>query len=274
MLIHSEKFTILKASEPHQRNDKGEIMKLTLIRSATLKLEYGGRCLLIDPAFTDKFAGPSFAGKSKNPLVELPMTREAVLAGVEAVIVSHIHSDHFDKAAQEYLDKALPILCQPWEEASIRAMGFQDVRPVDKSYRLGDVEITRTYAKHGSGSVQEEMGEASGFVFKAPEEPPVYWPGDTILCDEVRSVLAREKPAVVITHSAGAVWDGVKILFDEVETVEISKALPDSKVVAVHLDSYDHGTVSRESLRAYATEHGVTEEQLRIPADGETLTLK
>lgn len=247
-------------------------MKLTLIRSATLKLEYGGRCLLIDPAFTDKFAGPSFAGKSKNPLIDLPMSREDILAGVDAVVVSHIHSDHFDKAAQEYLDKSLPVLCQPWEAASILAMGFQDVRPVDESYRLGDVEITRTYAKHGSGAVQKEMGEASGFVFKAPGEPTIYWPGDTILCDEVRNVLIKEKPAVVITHSAGAVWDGVKILFDEVETVEICKALPDSKVVAVHLDSYDHGTVSRESLRAYATEHGVTEEQLLIPADGETLS--
>ena len=249
-------------------------MKVTLVRSATLKLEYGGQSLLIDPAFTDKFAGPSFAGKSKNPLVELPMTREAVLAGVDAVIVSHIHSDHFDKAAQEYLDKALPVLCQPHEEESIRSMGFADVRPVEEDFRLGDVGITRTYAKHGSGAVQKEMGEASGFVFKAPGEPTVYWPGDTILCDEVRNILIKEKPAVVITHSAGAVWDGVKILFDEVETVEISKALPGSKVVAVHLDSYDHGTVSRESLRAYATEHGVTEEQLRIPADGETLTLK
>ena len=250
-------------------------MKLTLIRSATLKLEYGSRCILIDPAFSDKLTGPSFAGKSKNPLIDLPLSKEAILKDVDAIIVSHIHSDHFDKAAQEYLDKSLPILCQPNEEESIRAMGFADVRPVAKRYRLGEVEITRTYAKHGSGSVQEEMGEASGFLFKAPGEPVVYWPGDTVLCDQVRSVLTSEKPAVVITHSAGAVWgDGVKILFDEVETAEICETLPASTVVAVHLDSYDHGTVSRESLRAYASSRGLDEAQLRIPADGETLILE
>ena len=250
-------------------------MKLTLIRSATLKLEYGGQCLLIDPAFSDKLTGPSFAGKSKNPLIDLPMSKEAIMAGVDAMIVSHIHSDHFDKAAQEYLDKSLPILCQPNEEASIRTMGFADVRPVEAHFRLGEVEIIRTYAKHGSGPVQEEMGEASGFVFKTPGEPVVYWPGDTVLCDEVRSVLAKEKPAVIITHSAGAVWgDGVKILFDEVETVEICQALPASTVVAVHLDSYDHGTVSRASLRAYASSRGIDATRLRIPADGETLILE
>lgn len=249
-------------------------MKLTLVRSATVKLEYGGQRILIDPAFSDKLTGPSFAGISKNPLVDLPMTKATILEGVNAVIVSHIHSDHFDKTAQEYLDKSLPILCQPKEETAIRAMGFADVRPVGERCRLGDVEITRTYAKHGSGSVQDEMGEASGFVFKAAGEPVVYWPGDTILCEEVRSVLGKEKPAAVITHSAGAVWDGVKILFDEAETVEICQALPDATVVAVHLDSYDHGTVSRESLRAYASSRGISEARLRIPADGETLILE
>lgn len=250
-------------------------MKLTLIRSATLKLDYGGQCILIDPAFSDKLTSPSFAGKSKNPLVDLPVSKEAILENVDAVLVSHIHSDHFDTAAQGYLNKSLPILCQPNEEATIENMGFVDVRPVAERFRLGKVEITRTYAKHGSGSVQEEMGEASGFVFKAPGEPVVYWPGDTVLCDEVRSVLVKEKPAMVITHSAGAVWgDGVKILFDEVETAEICEALPDSTVVAVHLDSYDHGTVSRESLRAYASRRGIDEARLRIPADGETLILK
>jgi len=56
-------------------------MKLTLIRSATLKLEYGGICFLIDPAFADKLTGPSFAGKSKNPLVDLPMRKEEIIAG-------------------------------------------------------------------------------------------------------------------------------------------------------------------------------------------------
>ncbi|HPF19234.1 MAG TPA: MBL fold metallo-hydrolase [Bacillota bacterium] len=249
-------------------------MKLTLIRSATLKLEYGGRCILIDPAFSAKLTGPSFAGKSKNPLIDLPMTKEAIVDGVDAMIVSHLHSDHFDKAAQAFIDKSLPVLCQPNEEESIRDMGFVDVRPIGERYRLGDVEIIRTYAKHGSGSVQEEMGEASGFVFNAPGEPVVYWPGDTVLCNEVRSVLANEKPAMIILHSAGAVWNGVKILFDEVETVEICEAVPDATVVAVHLDSYDHGTVSRASLRAYASSRGIDTSRLRIPDDGETLILE
>ena len=227
---------------------------------------------MIDPAFADKFSGPSFAGKSKNPLVELPMSKEEVTAGVDVVIVSHIHSDHFDKAAQEYLDKGLPILCQPHEASAIQDMGFLNVFPIESQTEIAGVSITRTAAQHGSGSVLEDMGIASGFLFKAKGEPTIYWPGDTILYEAVRKVLAEEKPDIVITHSSGAVWgDHVKILMDEKETIEICKLLPESRVVAVHLNSYDHGTVFRDTLRAYAEENQVDEKQLLIPQDGETL---
>jgi L-ascorbate metabolism protein UlaG (beta-lactamase superfamily) len=34
-----------------------------------------------------------------------------LLRGVDAVFVSHLHSDHFDAAAQQLLPKDLPILC-------------------------------------------------------------------------------------------------------------------------------------------------------------------
>jgi hypothetical protein len=51
----------------------------------------------------------------------------------------------------------------------------------------------------------------------------------------------------------------------------VCRAAPWSVVVATHMDAVDHATVSRASLRAFATAHGVSPEQLRIPADGETL---
>lgn len=247
-------------------------MKLTLIRSATLKIEYGGNCFLIDPAFSDKLTGPSFAGKSKNPLVDLPFSKETIMDGVDMVIISHIHSDHFDKAAQDYIDKSLPVLCQPHEKAAIKDMGFQNVLPVEKQIDIKGISLARTPAKHGSGRVLEDMGISSGFLFKASGEPTVYWCGDTIMYDEVRQLLLKEKPDIVITHSSGAVWgDHIKILMDDIETVEICKLLPKSKVIAVHLNSYDHGTVFRDTLRAYAEDNQIDERQLLIPQDGETL---
>ena len=74
-------------------------MKLRLLRNATLKLEIRGRIVLIDPFFAPKGSRPSFTGRAPNPMVELPATPEEILDGVELVIVSHLHADHFLQAA-------------------------------------------------------------------------------------------------------------------------------------------------------------------------------
>ncbi|MHC2572396.1 hypothetical protein [Rhizobium leguminosarum] len=58
-------------------------MKLQLIRNATLKLDYAGRTVLIDPYFAPKHSQPSFAGRSPNPLVELPVSIDRILDGVD-----------------------------------------------------------------------------------------------------------------------------------------------------------------------------------------------
>ncbi len=87
-------------------------MQIQLIRNATLRLQYAGLQLLTDPYLAAKHSRPSFTGKSPNPLVELPIPPEEVIAGVDGVLVSHLHSDHFDPAARDLLPKDIPILCQ------------------------------------------------------------------------------------------------------------------------------------------------------------------
>nr|MDJ0757268.1 MBL fold metallo-hydrolase [Ardenticatenaceae bacterium] len=80
-------------------------MNLQLIRNATLRIKYAGQTILIDPYLANKHTLPSYAGKSKNPLVDLPLPAAEVVAGVDLVIVSHLHGDHFDQAAQDLLPK-------------------------------------------------------------------------------------------------------------------------------------------------------------------------
>ena len=71
-------------------------MKIHLIRNATIRLDYGGRLILLDPYLAPKESLESFAGISKNPIVDLPITPEEVIAEVEMVLISHLHTDHFD----------------------------------------------------------------------------------------------------------------------------------------------------------------------------------
>ncbi|CQR74953.1 hypothetical protein SOV_34450 [Sporomusa ovata DSM 2662] len=86
-------------------------MRIQLIRSATLRLEYAGKRLVIDPYLAAKHTMPSYAGKSLNPLVNLKCSPNEVIEGADMTIISHLHSDHFDPVAQNLLPKEMPILC-------------------------------------------------------------------------------------------------------------------------------------------------------------------
>ncbi len=247
-------------------------MNIQLYRNATLRLTYAGQRLLIDPYLAAKFSRPSFTGKSPNPTVDLPCSPAEIIANIDAVLVSHLHSDHFDPSAQELLPKDTPILCQTGDEASISTMGFRHVTPIVNSLVWQGITITRIPGQHGSGDVLDDMGSASGFIFQAENEPVIYWVGDSIYTDAVAEAIARFQPQIIITHSSGAVWgDHVLIVMDAVQTMEVCKSAPKSIVIATHMEALDHATVTRAELREYAAEHGITPDQLRIPADGEIL---
>lgn len=250
-------------------------MELQLIRCATIRLGLGNHTFLIDPYFAEKGSQPSCTGRSRNPLVDLPFPVSEILAGVETVIISHMHSDHFDQAAQSVMPKELPIICQPEDEAAIGNLGFRDVHPINQDLNWQGINIRRVIGKHGSGSVLKEMGIASGFLFETANEPTIYWAGDTILSEEIKEMLSSKKPSIAILHSGGAVWgDGVKILMDAEQTIEVCRLLPGSTIIATHMDAVDHATVSRESLRDYAIKSGIKDTQLLIPDDGEILTFQ
>jgi L-ascorbate metabolism protein UlaG (beta-lactamase superfamily) len=248
-------------------------MKLQLIRNATLKLDYAGRTVLIDPYFAEKHSLPSFTGRSPNPMVELPIAIEDILEGVEMVIVSHLHTDHFDDVAMQRVPKHLPLFCQPGDEETIRAAGFSNVTPLSGSAIWRGLTLTRREGSHGLGPVVELMGHVMGFTLEAAGEPSVYWAGDTVLYPPVTDVIAASAPDVIVTHSCGARWDGDLIVMDATETVAVCEAAPDAIVIATHMEALDHATISREDLRHVAYEKGIAASRLLIPADGETVAV-
>lgn len=248
-------------------------MRLRLFRNATQRLHFGGHDLLLDPYFAPKHSRPSFAGRSPNPLVDLPCPPEEILAGAEALLVSHLHSDHFDPEAQRLVPKTLPVFCQPGDEETLRGHGFAQVTPVDDAVVWNGITLTRTSGRHGTGAELADMGSVAGFVLQAPGEPTLYWAGDTVLYEAVHDVLARFRPDVVVTHSSGALWHGSgPIVMDTAQTLAVCHAAPESRVVAIHLDSLDHGEVTRASLRIEARAAGLADDRLLIPEDGETLS--
>jgi L-ascorbate metabolism protein UlaG (beta-lactamase superfamily) len=248
-------------------------MKLRLLRNVTLKLNILGRTILIDPFFAPKGTRPSFTGRAPNPLVDLPASPEEILSGVELVIVSHLHADHFDPIAQTLVPKHLPLICQPGDEEKIRSYGFSGVTPLAGSIDWQGIRLERREGSHGLGPVVKKMGSVMGFSITAKNEPSIYWAGDTVLYPAVEKIITETKPDVVVIHPCGARWEGDRIAMDAAEAAEMCKLAPGSVVIATHMEALDHTTVTRDDLRGCAQEQGISPGQLKIPYDGEVLEL-
>ena len=246
-------------------------MKFRLLRNATLKLEIAGRTILIDPFFAPKHSRPSYTGRSPNPLVELPASTDEILDGVELVVVSHLHSDHFDPVAQSLVPKHLPLICQPGDEATIRAAGFTEVTPLLDRLDWQGIGFVRHQGSHGLGPVVEKMGPVMGFSLAADGEPRLYWAGDTVFYPAVEAAMRTVDPDVIVVHACGALWDGDLIVMDAAQAAAVCEAFPRAVVVATHMETLDHATVSRAELRRAARSRGVGGERLMIPDDGEHL---
>ena len=108
-------------------------VKVQQIRNATVKIDFSGTTFLVDPMLSAKGGFPGFEGtyrsELRNPLVDLPFSVDDVLNSVEAIVVTHTHTDHWDEAAQKQIPKNIPVFVQNEVDAkTIRGQGFKDVR--------------------------------------------------------------------------------------------------------------------------------------------------
>ncbi|HET7567597.1 MAG TPA: MBL fold metallo-hydrolase [Gaiellaceae bacterium] len=238
-------------------------MRLTLVRHATLVLELAGRRVLVDPMLGDAGVYPPIENTPnpvRNPLVPLP---PVALEPLDAILVTHLHNDHWDAAARERLPKEAPVLTQPESAGAIREAGFGDVRPVDDELEWEGVRIARTGGRHGHGAVADALGPVSGFVLAAPGEPVLYLAGDTVWCGEVEDALERHSPEVAVVNAGAARFlDSEPITMDSGDVARVAERVP--RVVAVHLEAINHCLETRAELRAAVP-------AALVPADGETL---
>jgi len=210
----------------------------------------------------------------KNPLVALPMPADEVVRGVEAVLVTHTHSDHWDATATSILPKDVPLFGQIEDEQKFRGQGFTNVQPVTASATWNGIQITRTGGQHGRGEIAKAMAPVSGFVLRAQGTPTVYIAGDTIWCDDVETAIREHKPAVVVVNTGAAQFlEGDPITMTADDVITTCKAAPESQVVAVHMEAINHCLLTRDDL-AFQLEAARVNEQVAIPQDGEWVEAK
>ncbi|TCL38264.1 L-ascorbate metabolism protein UlaG (beta-lactamase superfamily) [Anaerospora hongkongensis] len=246
-------------------------MKIRLIRHATLLLSLGTKKILIDPMLSS--AGTMTAvdnapNPKQNPLVELPIPLPQLLTA-DAACITHLHRDHFDEAAKTLLQKNLPLFCQPDDETTLRDLCFTTVYPVITPLVWEEITIHRTGGRHGTGIIGDKMGPVSGFVFKQQDES-LYITGDTIWCQETINALDCHQPKIVVTNTGAAQFlTGDPIVMDGKDIIALCRYMPETKVIAVHMEAFNHCLLSRAELRAMAKEQQI--DNLFIPEDGEEI---
>ena len=189
-------------------------MNVTLVRHATLLLETSHGRILVDPMLRAAGTTPPIENTPnprRNPLVDLPLPAHEVVAGVDLCIVTHLHSDHFDDAADGVLPRDLPILTQPESAAALEERGFTNVA-------VEHPAIPMTRGRHGTREIGESMGAVSGWVVDG-----LYIAGDTIWCDEVREALERHRPGAIVLNASGARFNA-GVHHDRVAGVEAGAA--------------------------------------------------
>ena len=254
------------------------------IRNATVKIDFAGTTFLVDPMLSAKGAFPGFPGtyrsELRNPLVDLPFSADEVLKSVEAVVETHTHTDHWDEAAQKQIPKNMPVFVQNDADAkTIRGQGFKDVRVLKGTTTFNGVKLSKTGGQHGTDLFYADPeraqmgGSVMGVVFSAPKAKTVYVAGDTVWRPEVDQALAQHKPDVVILNTGSALVSGFEehpIIMGKQDTLQATKSAPKAAIVAVHMDSVNHMSLSRKELREFVQDNKI-QDRVVIPEDGEVM---
>ncbi len=253
-------------------------MQIHQIRNATLIITYNKTRFLIDPWLMPKgyMAGFDVAVNAnvRQPRVDLPLPI-ADIVDVDAVILTHFHPDHWDDFAVENIDKNLPFFVQSEEDLNkIKSLGFKNVNIISEDGTSFEGSMLyKTGGQHGKREIIKPLCEqinmpydAMGVVFKAKTEKTLYLAGDTIWCDEVIAAINKFTPDVIVVNACGAtLLNGERIIMNDEDVKTIAAYAPSAIIVASHMDTVSHLTVTRDDVKKLKLKNVV------VPDDNEVL---
>jgi L-ascorbate metabolism protein UlaG (beta-lactamase superfamily) len=250
-------FTSPQASAP----DIGQ-GSIFFVGTATVILRYAGFTILTDPNFLHAgdhvHLGYGLTSKRlTNPAIEIE-----ALPPLDFCLLSHLHGDHFDRIAEERLNKTLPIISTRHAAAALRRKGFQHTHGLDTWETIlinkGEVQLRLTAmpGKHGPGVVSAllppVMGSMLEFEVAGRNLFNLYITGDTLLIDALKEI-PRRYPEIDLSliHLGGTMIMGLLLTMDGRQGVEALQLIRPKKVIPIHYNDY---TVFKSPLEDFKRE--------------------
>lgn len=222
------------------------------IGTATVILRYAGFTILTDPNFLH--AGDHVhlgygltAERLTNPALEIDE-----LPPLDFCVLSHYHGDHFDRIAEERLQKDLPIITTEHAAGELTDKGFTAPVALDTwdavTVERGDtrVRITSMPGKHGPAIVDKflppVMGSMLEFQNAAGQKTTLrlYITGDTLVHDDLNEIPKRYPDIdLALFHLGGTQIMGILLTMDAEQGVEAIRIINPREVIPIHYNDYE-----------------------------------
>jgi len=163
--------------------------RITWVGHATVALEIGGARLLTDPVLRARVAHLRRHGPRPDP---------HVLAGLDAVLVSHLHLDHLDVPSLRMLGRGVRVISPRGAGAVLRRAGFARVTElgVGEATQVAGATVTAVEAEHdGRRHPLGPVAETLGFEIEGAHR--VYFAGDTDVFPGMEALAGRHDLALL-----------------------------------------------------------------------------
>jgi L-ascorbate metabolism protein UlaG (beta-lactamase superfamily) len=257
--------------------------EVTFVGTATTVLRIGGFTLLTDPNFLHRgqraYLGRGLWSRRRtDPALEI-----AQLPQLDAVVLSHLHGDHFDRVARRELDRELPILTTPAAGRRLRRWGFRaaDGLPTWRTHELRrgneTLRLTALPGKHGPGALDLVLPDVMGTMIDLERGGVrafrLYVTGDT-LNKPLLAEIPRRYPEIdaMLIHLGGTRIAGILLTMDARQGTDLTELIRPRLTVPIHYDDYP---VFRSPLADFLAEtrrRGLGD-RIRTVRRGETVPL-
>ncbi|MEI7031009.1 MBL fold metallo-hydrolase [Streptomyces pratensis] len=240
-------------------------VKVQFVGNATLLLRYGPLTLLTDPNFLHRGQHAHLGYGLVTKRLKEPALTVGQLPDLDAIVLSHLHGDHWDRVARRKLDRALPVLTTPQAARVLRTFqGFNRVtglRNWEHRSLVKDghqVRLTAMPGRHALGPLRGLLPRVMGSMLEfGPEGGPVrlrvYVSGDTLLFDGVDEIARRYPDTdMAALHLGGTrLPGGLVVTMDGRQGAEFARRLGPRFALPVHYDDY---SVMKSPLSAFLDE--------------------
>ena len=258
---------------------------LFFIGTATSLIRYGEMTVLTDPNFLRRGERAYLGhGLTARRLTEPAMSVEE-LPAVTAVVLSHLHGDHWDRRAQRGLPRDTPIITTPHAARRLQWRGFSrsiglhtwgSQELVNGATRL---RVTAMPGQHSPIPVPRLLPPVMGSMLEfGPVTGDValrlYISGDTLLIDDLRQIPQRypDIDAAVLHLGGTTLPGGIMVTMDAEQGADLMELVDARITVPVHFDDYALFKSPLSDFRAEVTRRGIVE-RVRFADRGNTVPL-